>query len=203
MANTWTSPRLLSFADRFEIVYAEISLQADSHHTVLMKECLAIMGEKVKGELESFLSSIHAYDKQTKRISLSVFTLQQFIAFQTHALDCSDVQEEFSSLTGGAEHLTAAKLREVLVMHQRDVRANEILDPEPTLEDCSAIISAFEPSPALREKRLLSETGFQAYLLSKQNDIVSPKHRSVYQDMTKPLAHYFISSSHNTYLTAG
>lgn len=36
---------------------------------------------------------------------------------------------------------------------------------------------------------------------SKQNSWFKPKHRRVYQDMSRPLTEYFICSSHNTYLT--
>ena len=42
---------------------------------------------------------------------------------------------------------------------------------------------------------------FVDYLFSKQNDIWDSKHDCVNQDMDKPLSHYWISSSHNTYLT--
>ena len=33
------------------------------------------------------------------------------------------------------------------------------------------------------------------------NSVIHPQHREVYQDMTQPLQHYFIASSHNTYLS--
>eukprot|EP00038_Savillea_parva_P017361 m.19984 g.19984 ORF g.19984 m.19984 type:complete len:1333 (+) comp3742_c0_seq1:562-4560(+) len=41
---------------------------------------------------------------------------------------------------------------------------------------------------------------FVAYLHSMENAAFSPRHRRVYQPMDQPLAHYFISTSHNTYL---
>ncbi|XP_023602064.1 1-phosphatidylinositol 4,5-bisphosphate phosphodiesterase delta-3 isoform X2 [Myotis lucifugus] len=43
--------------------------------------------------------------------------------------------------------------------------------------------------------------GFMMYLLSPEGDALNPAHTCMFQDMDQPLAHYFISSSHNTYLT--
>lgn len=40
--------------------------------------------------------------------------------------------------------------------------------------------------------------GFTAYLLSEECDVFETEHKVVCQDMSHPLAHYFISSSHNT-----
>lgn len=39
---------------------------------------------------------------------------------------------------------------------------------------------------------------FLDFLFSKQNDLWNPSKDMVYQDMTRPLSHYYISSSHNT-----
>lgn len=47
----------------------------------------------------------------------------------------------------------------------------------------------------------MSDESFLRYLLSFDNLIVDPTKFDVSMDMDKPLAHYFISSSHNTYLT--
>eukprot|EP01135_Chromosphaera_perkinsii_P002127 Nk52_evm61s217 gene=Nk52_evmTU61s217 len=47
----------------------------------------------------------------------------------------------------------------------------------------------------------LNLNGFIKYLQSRDNDIFNPIHRSVYQDMSQPLSHYYLASSHNTYLT--
>ena len=39
-----------------------------------------------------------------------------------------------------------------------------------------------------------------SFLRSQDNSAIDPEHETVYQDMTQPLSHYFINSSHNTYL---
>ncbi|CAG8768708.1 8548_t:CDS:2, partial [Gigaspora margarita] len=40
--------------------------------------------------------------------------------------------------------------------------------------------------------------GFSGFLMSSDNAIFSSEHAKVYQDMSQPLSHYFIDSSHNT-----
>lgn len=57
------------------------------------------------------------------------------------------------------------------------------------------------PSLAAQRHLLMTQNGFTMYMLSQENDVVNPNHARVYQDMSRPMSHYFISSSHNTYLT--
>uniref|UniRef100_A0A673ILT3 Phosphoinositide phospholipase C n=1 Tax=Sinocyclocheilus rhinocerous TaxID=307959 RepID=A0A673ILT3_9TELE len=52
-----------------------------------------------------------------------------------------------------------------------------------------------------RKNLFMTQNGFTMHMLSKENDVFNPDHAHVYQDMSRPLAHYYISSSHNTYLT--
>lgn len=47
----------------------------------------------------------------------------------------------------------------------------------------------------------LTISEFVDYLFSKQNELWNGACDKVYQDMTRPLSQYWISSSHNTYLT--
>ncbi|KAI6098556.1 PLC-like phosphodiesterase [Pisolithus sp. B1] len=46
----------------------------------------------------------------------------------------------------------------------------------------------------------MSLDAFTAFLLSSDNSAFTDQHGRIHQDMTQPLCHYFISSSHNTYL---
>ena len=47
----------------------------------------------------------------------------------------------------------------------------------------------------------LSEAGLLHYLLSEENSVVPRERLDQMDDMSQPLSHYFINSSHNTYLT--
>ena len=47
----------------------------------------------------------------------------------------------------------------------------------------------------------LSPEGMVWFLCGPENSIVSQEKLLLYQDMNQPLSHYFINSSHNTYLT--
>nr|XP_020460174.1 1-phosphatidylinositol 4,5-bisphosphate phosphodiesterase delta-1-like isoform X2 [Monopterus albus] len=69
-----------------------------------------------------------------------------------------------------------------------------------TLADAHKIIETYEPDENAKEKKLLSKDGFLMYLQNPSTMILNPEHKDVYQDMSQPLNHYFISSSHNTYL---
>lgn len=46
----------------------------------------------------------------------------------------------------------------------------------------------------------ITVNGLTRYLLSDDNLLMMPNRVEIYQDMTQPLSHYFINSSHNTYL---
>lgn len=52
-----------------------------------------------------------------------------------------------------------------------------------------------------KQHELMTLDGFMMYLLSPEGAALNVAHTCVFQDMGQPLAHYFISSSHNTYLT--
>ncbi|XP_069638825.1 1-phosphatidylinositol 4,5-bisphosphate phosphodiesterase eta-2 isoform X7 [Haliaeetus albicilla] len=69
-----------------------------------------------------------------------------------------------------------------------------------TKEHCLEIISKFEPCMENKQEGALGIDGFTNYMRSPSGDIFNPEHYQVNQDMSFPLSHYFITSSHNTYL---
>ncbi|XP_035204970.1 1-phosphatidylinositol 4,5-bisphosphate phosphodiesterase eta-2-like, partial [Stegodyphus dumicola] len=84
----------------------------------------------------------------------------------------------------------AEELRTFLYEEQRD---------SLSIEDCKDMIDEYEPEEN-KNSGFLSLEGFQKLLTMGQEDIFNKRHRTVYQDMTQPLTHYYIATSHNTYL---
>ncbi|XP_038074700.1 1-phosphatidylinositol 4,5-bisphosphate phosphodiesterase eta-2-like isoform X2 [Patiria miniata] len=68
------------------------------------------------------------------------------------------------------------------------------------LELCQELVQTYEPIPENAKNGWIGIDGFTRFLLSHEGDIFNPAHREVNQDMTRPLTHYYIASSHNTYL---
>ncbi|KAG8945509.1 Phospholipase C [Tulasnella sp. 419] len=60
----------------------------------------------------------------------------------------------------------------------------------------------FVPSTTGQEgsSQVMTLDAFTSFLVSSHNAASTDYHRGIYQDMTKPLSEYYISSSHNTYL---
>ncbi|KAE8282145.1 Inactive phospholipase C-like protein 2 [Larimichthys crocea] len=62
------------------------------------------------------------------------------------------------------------------------------------------LIQSHEPSEEGRQQGYLSLDGFTSYLTSAECQLFDREHDAVFQDMSQPLSHYYINSSHNTYL---
>lgn len=69
-------------------------------------------------------------------------------------------------------------------------------------ESAKEIIQQFESDPLLRSNYLLSYEGFAAFMNDATNFGFQSEHlKPTDDDMQYPLSHYYIASSHNTYLT--
>ncbi|XP_069024631.1 1-phosphatidylinositol 4,5-bisphosphate phosphodiesterase delta-3-A [Embiotoca jacksoni] len=72
---------------------------------------------------------------------------------------------------------------------------------DASLIHAQSLILTYELNEWAQKNQFMTPNGFTMYMLSKENCVFDPEHARIYQDMKHPLAHYFISSSHNTYLT--
>uniref|UniRef100_A0A3Q0ST27 Phosphoinositide phospholipase C n=1 Tax=Amphilophus citrinellus TaxID=61819 RepID=A0A3Q0ST27_AMPCI len=69
-----------------------------------------------------------------------------------------------------------------------------------TEEDAHRLIEKYEVDQTAKQKKHMTKDGFLMYLQQEDGCILKPTHKFEYQDMDQPLSHYYISSSHNTYL---
>ncbi|XP_059380613.1 1-phosphatidylinositol 4,5-bisphosphate phosphodiesterase delta-1a isoform X2 [Carassius carassius] len=69
-----------------------------------------------------------------------------------------------------------------------------------SLEYAKKLIEKYEVDETAKQNMYMSKDGFLIYLNHEEGSIFNPAHKPIYQDMHQPLNHYFISSSHNTYL---
>jgi len=105
------------------------------------------------------------------------------------------------SRCGGNKYLGVPAFVQFLNQTQRDPRLNEILHPYANPENALDCMKQHEPDANIAKNGQLSLAGFLSYLMSDSNYIVNSTKLECSDNMDQPLAHYFINSSHNTYLT--
>jgi len=129
--------------------------------------------------------------------SSSTFSTSTFHSSSHH--HHRDHHNSFQGYSSKYIHLDT--LVQFLNKHQRDPRLNEILHPYADKQRGLDIIKTYEPHKEIAKLDCLSYDGFMRYLMSDDNAIVAPEKLDLHMDMSQPLNHYFINSSHNTYLT--
>nr|XP_035938962.1 1-phosphatidylinositol 4,5-bisphosphate phosphodiesterase delta-4 isoform X4 [Halichoerus grypus] len=117
---------------------------------------------------------------------------KEFVEFYKALTERTEVHELFENFSADGQKLTLLEFVDFLQEEQKEgERASDL-----ALE----LIDRYEPSDSGKLRHVLSMDGFLSYLCSKDGDIFNPTCLPIYQDMTQPLNHYYINSSHNTYL---
>ncbi|XP_054979152.1 1-phosphatidylinositol 4,5-bisphosphate phosphodiesterase delta-4 [Sorex araneus] len=117
---------------------------------------------------------------------------EEFVQFYKVLTKRVEVRELFRSFSADGQKLTLLEFADFLQEEQKE--------GEQAIDLALELIGRYEPSESGKMRCVLSLDGFLSYLCSKDGDIFNPMCLPIYQDMTQPLNHYFISSSHNTYL---
>uniref|UniRef100_A0AAZ3QED7 Phosphoinositide phospholipase C n=1 Tax=Oncorhynchus tshawytscha TaxID=74940 RepID=A0AAZ3QED7_ONCTS len=158
-------------------------------------------GKTEKGIFQA-LKELGLPSGKSEEIEDSAFPFDIFYALTQKICPRTDIQELFNKINGDkSDFLNVDQLVSFLNENQRDPRLNEILFPFYDPKRAMQIIEKYERDPDLKKKGRMSSDGFCRYLMSDENAPVFLDCLELYQDMEQPLAHYFIASSHNTYLT--
>uniref|UniRef100_A0A671U6K8 Phosphoinositide phospholipase C n=1 Tax=Sparus aurata TaxID=8175 RepID=A0A671U6K8_SPAAU len=135
--------------------------------------------------------ALHLFTMADKSDSGSL-EIEQFVLFYKMLTQRDEVWKVFQDYSGDGEKLMLEELENFLKTEQQE--------GEQSVQHAPELIDRYEPSDSGEHGRAMSFDGFQMYLCSQEGSIFKPEHRELHQDMSQPLGHYFISSSHNTYL---
>ncbi|XP_076450758.1 1-phosphatidylinositol 4,5-bisphosphate phosphodiesterase delta-4-like isoform X2 [Babylonia areolata] len=116
----------------------------------------------------------------------------EFVKFYNMITRRPELEELFLRYSRGKGYMA---IRDVLAFLREGQKMNDVDE-----DYCSGLIQNCEPDGGCKASSQLSLVGFRNFLTSERQYLFNPAHSNVYQDMTRPLTHYFIASSHNTYL---
>lgn len=184
---------------------------------VLPIKKLTRMLTKDKGEMKRIeraleITNISPPQSRNDSILIDDFTFEKFLLFYKNLIQRQELELIFDKLFPQAQqnhslpgtsgkYIDVDTLVQFINKHQRDPRLNEILHPYADRERGLDIIKTYEPHKEMLRRQCLSYDGFLRYLMSDDNAIVAPEKLDLHMEMDQPLNHYFINSSHNTYLT--
>ncbi|MEQ2313863.1 1-phosphatidylinositol 4,5-bisphosphate phosphodiesterase delta-4 [Ameca splendens] len=116
----------------------------------------------------------------------------EFVLFYKMLTQREDILKIFQEFSSDGQKLSQTDLEEFL--REEQLEGGDIHHCAQELIEC------YEPSDTAKLLKAMTFDGFLMYLGSAEGSIFSPQCRGIFQDMSQPLCHYFISSSHNTYL---
>ncbi|XP_017792663.1 PREDICTED: 1-phosphatidylinositol 4,5-bisphosphate phosphodiesterase-like isoform X1 [Habropoda laboriosa] len=139
---------------------------------------------------------------KSDKIEPKDFTFDKFKTLYFKICPRNDIEELFQSITKGkSDTINLGQLVQFMNEKQRDPRLNEILYPLYDEKRCTEIINDYEQDDKAKNAKSLTKEGFIRYLMSDENAPVFLDKLDEWMDMDQPLAHYYINSSHNTYLS--
>ncbi|XP_011648252.1 1-phosphatidylinositol 4,5-bisphosphate phosphodiesterase classes I and II isoform X1 [Pogonomyrmex barbatus] len=185
--------------------HTKLALTADKNEKIPVKNIIKMFAQNKddRRRVEKALDISGFPSGKNDVIPLLKFQFEDFFNFYKSLTQRSDVEKVFEGIIGSNKRklMSVSQFVDFLNKTQRDPRLNEILYPYANEARAKDIINQYEPNKCNANKGQLSLDGFLRYLMSEDNPIVAINKFELSDDMDQPLAHYFINSSHNTYLT--
>uniref|UniRef100_A0A3B4ESN0 1-phosphatidylinositol 4,5-bisphosphate phosphodiesterase n=1 Tax=Pundamilia nyererei TaxID=303518 RepID=A0A3B4ESN0_9CICH len=186
-----------------EKAYTRLKLQLNPEGRIPVKNIFRMFSADRK-RVETALESCNLPSGRNDSIPQEDFTPEVYSMFLSNICPRPELDHIFSEVGAKSRpYLTVEQMTDFINSKQRDPRLNEILYPPLKPEQVQLLVDKYEPNALLAQKGQISAEGFTRYLNAEENSIIPPEKLDQSEDMTLPLSHYFINSSHNTYLTAG
>ncbi|XP_047440980.1 1-phosphatidylinositol 4,5-bisphosphate phosphodiesterase beta-3 [Mugil cephalus] len=182
--------------------YTKLKLQVNQDGRIPVKNILKMFSDKKR--VETALEQCGLVNNRPEGIKPDDFTWEAFQKF----LDSLCLRPEIQSIfeESGSKRkpfISLDQLMDFINRRQRDSRLNEVLYPPLKREQVRQIMEKYETNASQLERDQISLQAFSRYLGGEENSVVPPERLDIIDDMNQPLSHYFINSSHNTYLTVG
>ncbi|XP_051511891.1 1-phosphatidylinositol 4,5-bisphosphate phosphodiesterase beta-3-like isoform X2 [Myxocyprinus asiaticus] len=182
--------------------YTKLKLQVNQDGKIPVKNFLKMFSDKKR--VETALEHCGLVNNRAEGIKPDDFTWDRFQNFLSKLSPRPEVERIFVELgSKGKPFLSLDQLMDFINRRQRDSRLNEVLYPPLKREQIRQLMEKYETNASQLERDQISLMGFTKYLGGEENSVVPPERLDIIDDMNQPLSHYFINSSHNTYLTVG
>ena len=219
------NPLSISSMHNLRKIHTQLCLFSNEGKSIEAKKVVKFFAQN-RDDRKEIIKALEASglpSEKNDKISMANFDFEEFQVFYKTLLkrQDTDVASVFEKFCTGWPARTWMDKKEFLTFlnnSQRDPRLNEILHPYATEEKSAALINKYEPDQTKPELQSppdssssstigedswprLSVDGFMWYLMSEDNLVISPERLLKTDNMEFPLSHYYIKSSHNTYLT--
>ncbi|XP_041824660.1 1-phosphatidylinositol 4,5-bisphosphate phosphodiesterase delta-1a isoform X2 [Melanotaenia boesemani] len=197
-ANRWVSSlekhinnmRNLNHQQKSEHWIISCMRKADKNHDNMMnlKELKHFLRQINIDVNDTYAEQLFKKCDTSKSGTLEDDEIKQFYDLLTYREEIDVIYRKYAQTEG---QMSTRDFMNFLLNEQRE---------QVTIEHAQKLIEKYEVDGTAIKKKHMTKDGFLMYLQHEDESIFNPAHKNVYQDMSQPLNHYFISSSHNTYL---
>ena len=186
MAHTrWTAPEMYSTEQMTErwLLKHWRALDGEAKQSLSLKE-IKMWLTKINLKLSN--KDCKDYFMQVDRLKQQLIGFPDFTQLYHLIGEVPQVNELFAKHTTNGATMTPEQVMQFFAEEQGEVNVSK--------DRCFDIVKRYG------DGSVLTVAQFVEYLHSAENTLWNTRHNEVYQDMTHPLSHYLVSSSHNTYL---